>query len=159
VHPLYLLLFLYEQRHGSWMDWMIPHWRDVRVYETSTEMTQSGWKLERSNALKARLEELKDPHVLLKNIYATSTALCHGDTIMAFAKKFGNVCHEAMELTERSRRELGLPSLGKAKRAKYDQGIALLLGRCDAANDRLSEQRYRLRSQANVVNLLLGTFA
>ncbi|KAK0625153.1 hypothetical protein B0T17DRAFT_263921 [Bombardia bombarda] len=157
THPLHLVRLVYEQRFASWMDWMLPYWKDVRVYETATAMTLPAWEIDRrsSKALQARLEALQaDPHVLLRNIYGTMTALCHGDTIMGFARRMGEMGLQVMEVVERERGVGGL-GLGRRDRAVYEQGVRLVMGRCESAGGRMAEQKMRLQSQVNVAHNLL----
>ena len=151
IHPLYLLSFVYEHRFQRWTDWYSKLWREIVEIETVTNMTSPSWGLKQID--KDRLDLLSHPDNLLAQQHATQVQLCHSQTVVAFASRFGRFCSEALENMEKCRVESSLQPLSRRDMSDLTSRFNWTLQQCEAIAERLSELRNRLTGQISVVYL------
>jgi hypothetical protein len=150
IHPLYLLVVIFEERFETWMEWFAGVWKTVSDIEAVTGMTKVEW-MERFP--KRRMEEFRNPRTLMKALHGAHVELAHCTTIMAFAKRFGTTSKMCIEDFEGAREQLGLDPLNKGKRTKLERRLRVTVGKFEAMVDRVEEMKARLKGQIDVVCL------
>ncbi len=112
LHPLYLLVLIYETRYESWTRWFANLWMQINEIETATNMTSVSWK--KKGVDPKRLEALKEPDTLLNYLHGTHTEICHAENVMSFANDFGPSCLDILSSLESVREQQSLHPLAKA---------------------------------------------
>lgn len=150
VHPLYLLAFIYEQRHEVWADWAAILWNRVVEIETATNMTSPAWK---GQVGTDRLRSLSTSSILLTELHATRVELSHSDTVMSFGLKLGKTCLDVVFEAEKRRQDLGLSTLSMRYMSALEERVKYTFYQSESLSKRLSELRSRLDGQVEVVRI------
>lgn len=153
LHPLYLLLLIFQERYRTWSIWFTSQWRIVSdEIEVATGMTSKKWLARRmTDSSSPLLQQPMDTKVLLERVHEVQAELSHVETVMKFAKRFGDVLLGSIMQFEEARRELGLPILQKRELQELRMRIGCVVSRCQAVDDRVPELKDRLKVQMNVV--------
>ncbi|KAK4232790.1 hypothetical protein C8A03DRAFT_19992 [Achaetomium macrosporum] len=149
VHPFYLLLFIFQERFGTWGEWFTRQWKVLTDVEFATGMTAKEWMLRRADY--SMDQPPKSTKVLLEMVHAAHAELSHVETVMKSAKRFGDGAICAIQHLEETREMLGLPTLKKKERGDLVNRMKYVVSRCEAIDDTLPELKEQLDGQINVV--------
>ena len=149
IHPLYLLVLIFQARYHGWSHWFTSQWRAISdEIEAATRMTSKKWLARNSKGLS---RHQINTNILLERVHEVQAELSHAETVMKYAKRFGDVAVGAIQQVEEARRELVLPTLKKEDYLRLARRMKCVVSRCAAIHDRLPELKDRLRAQINVV--------
>lgn len=154
IHPLYLLSCVYESRYHAWMNRFAKLWREVVEVETVTNTSGPQWKMREMDA--ERFKALSKAEFLLNQIHSTHVEVCHGQTVMLFAAKFGKFCSDVLIEMEKRRQDLGYSKLSMRHRSGLLESFDSTLVRCDFVADRMAELSNRLTQNINVSYQLIA---
>lgn len=135
------------------MNWFAKLWREVVEVETVTNTSGPQWKMREMDA--ERFKALSKADFLLNQIHSTHVEVCHGQTVMLFAAKFGKFCSEVLIEMEKRRQDLGYSKLSMRHRSGLLDSFDSTLVRCDFVADRMAELSNRLTQNINVVCFFL----
>ena len=151
THPLYLILLIFQERYRSWSEWFTSQWKVVAdEIEPATGMTSKKWLAREPKS--SSPPPPMDTKTLLERVHEAQAELSHVETVMKFAKRFGDVAAGVIKEFEDTRRELGCPVLSKRDLQELTMRMEHVISRCQAVDDRVSELRDRLKVQINVVS-------
>lgn len=148
IHPLYLLLFILEERTAVYNAWLQKLYIDAFEIEAVTEMAPPTWK---SAVMETKKNQLADFDEVLKRLHSVSAELSHSNTVMRFAVKFGHFCLRTIDTVENLCAELDLEALKRQHRSQLNDCVRFVHDRNEFRKDKLDEVLYRLERQINVV--------
>jgi hypothetical protein len=144
IHPLYLLVLIFQERYHGWSQWFTSQWRAISdEIEVATRMTSKKWLARNAKGLS---RHQISTNILLERVHEVQAELSHAETVMKYAKRFG-----AIQQVEEARRELVLSTLKKEDYLRLARRMKCVVSRCAAIHDRLPELKDRLKAQINVV--------
>ncbi|KAF2673856.1 hypothetical protein BT63DRAFT_168540 [Microthyrium microscopicum] len=142
-YPFLLLSFVLEYRLASYESWLDRLWSRVDKLEVSTGMT--AWP---------RAEDLEpntqDYGPMLQELHAVNVELLVAETTMKFGRTFVDFCRKTLEITNESRKRVGLPEMPSSERQKIEVAIAFNARLAQFRDDKFRELLNRVQSQINV---------
>lgn len=144
--PLGLMSLIYEQRGLDYEAWVTKVSLESHEVEIFMKLAPPGWIYHEVSP--SRLAELADTDKLLARLQSTDIEICHGNSLLSFAVRYGDFCMEALEVVESKR---GAVKLAPGARAMVEDRIRFTKSRCVSVKERFDELSHRHRGQINAV--------
>ncbi|VUC24565.1 unnamed protein product [Clonostachys rosea] len=145
INPLYLLMFIYENRIQRWTDWFEESWRSIIEAETVTDMILPQWRL-----TKKQLDTISDSDKLLTQLHKTHIELSNSHGVISFGQAFGDSCIKAAIQIEDYRKSLGYTPLPTRDLNGLEEDINMMHSQSESMKSRMTALSSRLSGMINV---------
>jgi hypothetical protein len=146
TNPLYLLVFIYENRIQRWTDWFEESWRTIVEAETATNMILPQWRLS-----KKQLRTISDSDRLLTQLHKTHIELSNSHGAILYGQAFGDSCYKAVVQIEEYRKRLGYTPLPTRDLRGLEEDLIMMHSQSEAIKSRVTALSSRLSGMINVV--------
>lgn len=151
--PLYLVLWLFEDRIEGRMRALLEHWDAVGDLESRTRMAPPSWLKQNVIAMPSSFAvNIEDPESLLQGLHAVNTELLLAQSVTSFSEKLGRFCQETFTFMEGRRDKLGLEGLKLGVRASFVEQTEFVQERCHHCSEKTKELLSRVQIQINAVS-------
>uniref|UniRef100_A0A8H7TU48 Uncharacterized protein n=1 Tax=Bionectria ochroleuca TaxID=29856 RepID=A0A8H7TU48_BIOOC len=145
TNPLYLLVFIYENRIQRWTDWFEESWRTIVEAETATNMILPQWRLS-----KKQLSTISDSNRLLTQLHKTHIELSNSHGAILYGQAFGDSCYKAVVQIEEYRKRLGYTPLPTRDLRGLEEELNMMHSQSEAIKSRVTALSSRLSGMINV---------
>uniref|UniRef100_A0A0B7JUZ3 Uncharacterized protein n=2 Tax=Bionectria ochroleuca TaxID=29856 RepID=A0A0B7JUZ3_BIOOC len=145
TNPLYLLVFIYENRIQRWTDWFEESWRTIVEAETATNMILPQWRLS-----KKQLRTISDSDRLLTQLHKTHIELSNSHGAILYGQAFGDSCYKAVVQIEEYRKRLGYTPLPTRDLRGLEEDLIMMHSQSEAIKSRVTALSSRLSGMINV---------
>ncbi|KAK4442576.1 hypothetical protein QBC34DRAFT_418540 [Podospora aff. communis PSN243] len=148
-NPIYLLIFILEERLVRYWAWLERLKDQVNEIETVTDMVCGGWS--KHNMKPDRVARLKSPMARLKQLHGSRIELSHLGIVVKFLLRMGGFCIEIVEVVEKLRDSLQISKTKSSHQKKLVEHVRFFVSRLEFVQDKVGEVVERLQTQVNVV--------
>ncbi|CAH0038033.1 unnamed protein product [Clonostachys solani] len=145
INPLYLLVFIYENRIQRWTDWFEESWQSIVEAETATNMILPQWRLS-----KKQLNTISDSDRLLTQLHKTHIELSNSHGVISYGHAFGDACNKAAIQIEEYRKSLGYTPLPTRDLRSLEEDLNMMHSQSGSIKSRLAALSSRLSGMINV---------